>query len=306
MKKCDVCHYREALITGLFSSSMVSSSRSTRLLSPPPSPASPPLSSSYASPIHMDRVTSGDLGFGHDHNPLLEQEFEQIRAMKAEYDHIVLQDEEYVETLTGLLERRLESALDPNTNYVTKQSIAELQYALKEKRRHREVLQQEQERLSKYSYLYYPSLYNCMPNNVVFVVEYMKAEILRRKNELNGKIHERQKTAMAVEVKRELLEQHLYPMIKKQSEVLLFRRMEVVMGLFKAMPIAVDADSSRWDTLGTKVKLRGYSSIMGLPLPNHGLFDGNECFYYFLTNNSLSVVYFLHSNFSRYCIRSVE
>lgn len=50
--------------------------------------------------------------------------------------------------------------------------------------------------------------------------------------------------------------------------------METIVKLFRAMPIEVDAVSSRWDTLGTKVKLRGFSSIMGMPLPNHGHFDG--------------------------------
>lgn len=47
----------------------------------------------------------------------------------------------------------------------------------------------------------------------------MKNAILQRKSELEDQRREKKKMAMLMEVKRELLNHHLYPAIKQQSEV---------------------------------------------------------------------------------------
>ncbi len=57
--------------------------------------------------------------------------------------------------------------------------------------------------------------------------------------------------------------------------------MELAARLFKAMPVSIDGDSSQWNAIGTKVKLRGNSSIMGIPLPNNGQFDSEYYFNYY-------------------------
>ena len=47
----------------------------------------------------------------------------------------------------------------------------------------------------------------------------MKNTILQRKSELEDQRREKKKVSMLMEVKRELLNRHLYPAIKQQAEV---------------------------------------------------------------------------------------